>query len=129
MYTTIFYKRRYLLSEHRETLESKVTVTGVRQSTSEEHESIGSRDTGIDLNPVDDCLPPVPVYHRASSTRSSDRRLLNAAHRRRSRSTAAVDDTEPRVIDADDETDGTSVKDGVAGRRRYMHSVGADYSR
>ena len=95
-----------LSAVYRETLES--TVDAVRRSSEAEHESVGSRDTGIDLNP-DDRLPPVPVvgYHATSS----DRRLLNAAHRRRPRPAAA--DAEPRVIDADDETDDpSSVKDG-----------------
>jgi len=83
----------------------------VRQSSSE-HESVGSHDTGIDLNPDD-----VPVgYHP-----SVDRLL---AHRRRSRSVAAsrsaAADSAPRMIDADDETDDPSVvgKDAAPSSRR-----------
>jgi len=86
-------------------------VSAVRQSSSE-HDSVGSRDTGIDLNPDD-----VPVdYHP-----SVDRLL---AHRRRSRSLApsrsAAADNTPRVIDADDETDDPSVvgKDAAPSSRR-----------
>jgi len=69
--------------------------------SSSEQESVGSHDTGIDLNPDD-----VPVgYHP-----SADRLL---AHRRRSRSvaasrSAAAADSVPRVIDADDESDDSS---------------------
>lgn len=89
--------------------------------SSSEHDSVGSRDTGIDLNPDD-----VPVgYH------PSVNRLL--AHRRRSRSVApsrsAAADNVPRVIDADDETDDPSVvgKDATASSRRSTsHSASFD---
>jgi len=69
-------------------------------------ESVGSHDTGIDLNPDD-----VPVGYHPSVDRLS-------SHRRRSRSVAAsrsaAADSLPRVIDADDEDDDPS----VAGSRR-----------
>lgn len=96
-------------------------MNAVRQSSSE-HESVGSRDTGIDLNPDD-----VPVgYHPSVS------RLL--AHRRRSRSvaasrSAAAGSGGPRVIDADDETDDSSVvgKDAASsGRRSTSRSASFD---
>lgn len=88
----------------------------MRQSSSE-HDSIGSRDTGIDLNPDD-----VPVGYHPSVDRLS-------VHQRRSRSVtasrSAVGDNVPRVIDADDETDDPASvigKDTVASSSRRSTS-------
>ena len=93
------------------------------QQSSSERDSIGSRDTGIDLNPDD-----VPTgYHP-----SVDRLL---AHRRRSRSVApsrsAAADTAPRVIDADDETDDPSVvgKDAAPPSSRRSTSRSASFDK
>ena len=94
------------------------------QQSSSERESVGSHDTGIDLNPDD-----VPAgYHP-----SVDRRL---AHRRRSRSLApshaAAADNVPRVIDADDETDDPSVgggKDAAAPGSRLSSTHSASFDR
>jgi len=90
--------------------------------SSSEHDSLGSRDTGIDLNPDDGC-------HRPS--------LVDRLHRRRSRSVAhshsaatagAVGDGVPQLIDADDETDDPSVvgKDVSAARRSTSRSASFD---
>lgn len=104
----------------REPLESRVSA--VHQSSSE-HDSIGSRDTGIDLNPDD-----VPVGYHPSVDRLS-------AHRRRSRSLApsrsAAADNVPRVIDADDETDDPSVvgKDAAAASSRRSASRSASFDK
>ena len=98
-------------------------MNAVHQSSSE-HDSIGSRDTGIDLNPDD-----VPAGYHPAFDRLS-------VHRRRSRSVAASRAAEaesvPRVIDADDETDSSSVvgKDAAAascsGRRSTSRSASFD---
>jgi len=89
-------------------------VNAIRQSSSE-HESVGSRDTGIDLNPDD-----VPVGYRPSVDR-----LLS--HRRRSRSVtasrSAAADGLQQVIDADDEADAPSVADS---RRSASRSASFD---
>ena len=97
----------------RETLESRVNMM---HHSSSEHESVGSRDTGIDLNPDD-----VPVGYHASVDRLS-------SHRRRSRSvvtsrSAAADSSPPPVIDADDEADDPSV---VSSRRSASRSASFD---
>lgn len=97
-------------------------MSAVHQSSSE-HDSIGSRDTGIDLNPDD-----VPVGYHPSVDRLS-------AHRRRSRSVApsrsVAADNVPRVIDADDETDDPSVvgKDAAAASSRRSASRSASFDK
>lgn len=104
----------------RETMESRVSA--VHQSSSE-HDSVGSRDTGIDLNPDD-----VPVGYYPSVDRLSAHRLRSRSVAP-SRSTAA--DNVPRVIDADDETDDPSVvgKDAAAASSRRSTSRAAAFDK